>query len=560
MLEVLKIKNIAVIDEAELHFEDGLNILSGETGAGKSIVIESISLLLGARAQVGLIRTGCDEAVIEGLFRVGDLSWIKERLQQIGIEEASDFLIKRVVNRQGRHRIYVNGQLVTLNMLQELCDGLVDLCSQHEHQSLLKSRVQMQLLDRYGGLEQLAQKVFQQFSEIKNLISQKNMLLAQSEERQRRMDYLKFQIQEIEQSQLQVGEDELLFQEKKLLQSAENRIAIAEQVQKQMDGDSEISGALDLLRAQVQKSKQLTELDESFSKILKSLERSLFEMEDASLELNRYLNSIESDQSRLEEVLARLSLFADLKRKYGSSVEEILATFERLQDDLKKDTSSDESLKTLDEQIQKLIGVCKKDAAQLYEKREKVAKIFSDSVTSELKELNMPDAVFKATVENYPDFDQWIEHSSPNDICFNVLTNRGESTQPLGKVASGGELSRMMLSIRRVISDRGGIGVYLFDEIDSGIGGQTAFQVGKKLKSVSRHNQVICITHLPQVAAFADHHMIVEKQPSGKRTVTQVRALKTKEKQEEIARMLGGEKMTPSSLKNASDLMKMASV
>ncbi len=556
MLETLKIKNIAVIDSAEIPFKPGLNILSGETGAGKSIVIEAISLLLGSRASAELVRSGCDEATVEGLFNIGDIPWIRDRLEAHGFESRSDdLLIKRVVHRAGKHRIYVNGELATLSILQILCDGLVDLCGQHEHQSLIRPITQLDLLDRYGGLTDQSKTFASSFGSTRALEKERNDLRQAESERIRRSDFLKFQIEELQTADLKVGEDESLYQEKQLLQSSETRVQTADSARTALETDED--GVLNGMRAVHAKLKYLCQLDDRANPIRETIERAVAEAEEGSLALNRYLGSVDLDPERLEAVQERLAMLADLRRKYGSTVDEMLATLGRLEAEAVGLGQTEARLEQIDASLTLAYEDLTKAARKLSSARKKVADLLAVSVTSELKDLKMSEARFMIELTARDNPADWTAIGA-DAIQFVVQTNRGEPARPLGKIASGGELSRLMLAIRRVIADRGGIGVYLFDEIDAGIGGQTAFQVGKKLKSVAAYNQVICITHLPQVASFGDHHLVVRKANVGKRTVTEVVELSPRERKEELARMLGGPELTKKSLDNAAELLQLA--
>lgn len=558
MLEVLKIKNIAIIDTVEIQFKPGLNILSGETGAGKSIVIEAISLLLGSRARLELIRSGCEEAVVEGLFQIAEIPWIRSRLKQTGFNEnSSELLVKRTVHRSGKHRISVNGELATLSTLQSLCEGLIDLCGQHEHQSLLRPQVQLELLDRYGGLTEQAKRVAELWAQVKDLTHELNQLQKKEQDRNRRVDFLKFQIEEIRAADLQWGEDEDLLKEKQLLQSSETRAQLAEVARIHLE--SEETGVLQSLKVSLQKLKALILLDSTLQPHGDALERAFAETEDVVLALNRYLASIDLNSERLQSIQERLSVISDLKRKYGSQIGEILSTLEVLEKEFSDLQEMEDLFSQLMEQFNLEKGKLFQEGQRLSRMRMKVSELFSNSVTAELKDLKMDEAKFHIELFFKENISEW-NSSGGDSLQFMVQTNRGEHVRPLGKIVSGGELSRLMLSLRRVIADQGGIGVYLFDEIDAGIGGQTAFQVGKKLKSVSVYNQVICITHLPQVASFADYHWVVRKTSRGKRTVTEIKALNRKEKKEEIARMLGGPQLTPKSLENASELLELARI
>jgi DNA repair protein RecN (Recombination protein N) len=557
MLETLKIKNLAVIDSVEVPFEPGLNILSGETGAGKSIVIEAISLILGSRATSELIRSGADEAIVEGIFSTKELPWLEERLEAAGFAiDDHTLLIKRMISRVGKHRIYINGSLATLSNLQAICEDLVDLCGQHEHQSLLKSGTQIELLDRFGGLTKEANAFGKIFANYREMRAELVALSGKESERTRRTDFVRFQIDELRAAELVPAEDEKLQTEKMLLQSSETRLAHGESIRRALEEDE--SGALVAIRTAMIKARTLGGIDETATPLLATLERALAEAEEASIEVNRYLSSVDLDPERLEHVQGRLSRLAELRRKYGATTEEMIAMLETLETELVTLENSETQAKALEGEIRKLEKKILTAAEALSEKRMKVAKLLGKSVTDELKDLRMSDAKFGIELGFSTEVTTYGMTLAGNTIQFVVQTNKGEESRPLGKIASGGELSRLMLSIRRVIADRGGIGVYLFDEIDAGIGGQTAFEVGKKLKSVASFNQVICITHLAQVAAFANHHLSVQKTTSGSRTQTTVVELTKKDRKDEIARMLGGPSLTKKSLENAAELLETA--
>ena len=557
MLQILRIKNIAIIDSAEIHFKGGLNILSGETGTGKSIIIEAISLLLGSRASTELIRAGKEDAIVEGFFDISEIPWISERLKEAGFENSnSELLVKRIVSQSGKHRIYINGELATLTLLQKICDGLIDLCGQHEHQSLLKPPRQLELLDEYGALREEVKKVSLTWTAYRGLIQKQKYLENSEIERIKKTDFLKFQIEEIQQAQLKVDEEQELQKEKQLLQSAETRAKLGETIRQILESE-ENSGVLNQLRFSIQKIKSLAHLDSKILPLSESLERALAETEEVALSLNKYLSSIEMDSELLQNIQDRLSLIGDLRRKYGAQVSDVLETLNALDGELSSLNQSSAQLLEIKSQISKVEALLQTEGQHLSLARKKAATLLAQSVTRELKDLKMADSKFLIELQYEEHPLQWTSLGG-DSIQFAVQTNRGEPSRPLGKIASGGELSRLMLAIRRVISQKGGIGVYLFDEIDAGIGGQTAFEVGKKLRSVASRNQVICITHLPQVASFAHHHLVVKKMNHGDRTTTEIIELNSKSQCEEIARMLGGPRLTPKSLENASELLELA--
>jgi len=422
MLETLRIRNIAVIDEAEIPFKKGLNILSGETGAGKSIVIEAISLLLGGRASADLVRSGCDEAIIEGFFMTREIPWIATRLERFGFSpEADSLLIRRIVSRTGRHRIYVNGEMATLAVLQELTEGLVDLCGQHEHQSLLRSQTQIELLDRYAGLEAQTRKVSEIFSGARSIRAELERLQASEAESSKRSDFLRFQIEELKSAKLSLNEDTLLQEEKKRLQSVDQRLQLVTASQSFIDGGSEdTKGALDLLRQVQRRMLSLQELDPSISELLDTVQRSLAEVEEASLALDRYASGCEIEPGRLEQIQERLSLFADLRRKYGGSVDEMFLTLARLESEWTNFENSGERSSALRAQLQSTETELKTIGEKLSAARKKIAKVLSDSVTAELRELRMEDAKFSIQIESHADLQRWSALLGADEVQFLV--------------------------------------------------------------------------------------------------------------------------------------------
>ena len=558
MLETIKIRNFALIENAEIPFKKGLNVLSGETGAGKSIVLEAISLLLGGRAQAEVIRAGADEAVVEGIFEVGALPWVKERLREVGIDcEQDELLIKRTINRNGKNRIFMNGELATLSMLSSVCEDLVDLCGQHEHQSLFKSSVQLDLIDRFSEIEGLRESAQAKFQRVMELRDEWESLKKKEEERVQRLAFIQFQIEELSESALIPGEDESLAQEKKLLQSSGQRLTLATQIEAAIDGEE---GAYSSIRLAVNRAKALLQVDAGAGALYETLERSLAEVEEGARLVRLYLGQTDLSPERLETVQERLSLISNLKRKYGATVDDIIQNLEKLRAECELLTNLTTRLDSLEKDFEKEREIALTEGRALFQKRKKGAEAFMKAVSKELRELRMQDAEVLIPVTFSDEVGDWGTRSLGTAIELLVQTNLGEDKKPMQKIVSGGELSRLMLAIRRVIADKGGIGVYLFDEIDAGLGGQTAFTVGKKLKSVARYNQVLCITHVPQVACFADHHLSINKRTQKGRTVTEVSVLDATGRKEEIARMLGAETLTPSALKNAKELMDSANL
>ena len=387
MLQTIKIKNFALIENAEIPFQAGLNIMSGETGAGKSIVLGAISLLLGGRANTDVIRNGADEAVVEGYFDTEELPWMRERLKEVGIESTDgELLIKRTINRNGKNRIFINGELATLSMLQTVCEDLVDLCGQNEHQSLFKSYVQLDLIDRYSELEAVAAKTKEQYLKTIALREEWESLKRKEDERVQRLEFIRFQIQELNEAALKPGEDESLQQEKKLLQSHEQRISLTSQIESALDGEE---GSLHSVKLALTKAKNLLQIDAGAQELYDSLSRSVAEVEEASRLTRIYLGSADLNPKRLEEVQERLSMITNFKRKYGQTIDVIIAHHEKLAGEIDLLENLSSRLEGLEDEFQKEKNSVMKTAKDLFLKRKKSSESFSKEIDKELKELRM---------------------------------------------------------------------------------------------------------------------------------------------------------------------------
>lgn len=559
MLEVLKIKNFAIIDDAEVQFKEGLNIISGETGAGKSIVLDALTLVLGGRATSDFIRTGADEAVVEGFFDISEMPWIQERLSKQGFSsaETGTLLIKRTMNRSGKNRIYVNGELATLSLLEQLSHGLVDLCSQHEHQTLTKPHAQLDLLDRFHDLEKPLKDYQSRYSQYRSLKSELEALTSSQADRQAKLDFMKFQLSELNESGIEGLDEEKLKEEYKLLQTSEKRGNLVGACLGSLESDE--AGVMQQLLATRSKVENLVALDPALESIQSSIQTGIAALEQLQFSLEKYQRTIGLDPTQLEQVHSQLAKIGTLKRKYQcASVEELRKFQQKLSENLDTLENLTERIADVESQISIAETDVRGIADELSKARRKTAQKLEREITAELHDLKMEGVKFSIKLDPIQEIGAWNSKTGADHVEFFIQTNTGEGLYPLGKIASGGELSRVLLAIRKVIAHRGPIGVYFFDEVDAGMGGATAFQVGKKLKSVSLFNQVLCITHLPQVAVYADWHLTVEKSVKGKRTVSEFKPLTPKTQQEEIARMLGGDQVTKGSLKNALELIAMA--
>lgn len=562
MLKHLKIKNFAIIDAVEIEFGEGLNIISGETGAGKSILMDALSLILGGRASSNLIRAGEEEASVEALFAVQRDERILKTLEQIGITvDEDELIVRRVVHSSGKNRIYVNGCMVNMSTLQSITSSLVDLCSQHDQQLLSSGEEQLLWVDRFGKLEKHRARVRSLYLEWKERHRALECLSSDSAQREQRMDFLRFQIQELEEASLGTpDEDTRLEQELKALENTEALFSFAAASEAIFYGSDsgDRHSILEEVSSLLHKASSLSSVDPRLSQAVDFLQTIKLNAEELAHFIRSYSSGISRDEDRIESINARLALLSKYKKKYGPSLAAVKESLENFKRELSVLENHDSSLEKAKSELESKQAELWSAAEALSKARKKASAEFSSLVVGELADLQMDRARFLAehSVLNQASI------SGVDQIRFLIATNPGEPMYPLSKVASGGELSRVMLAMHNVVSSRGGVGVYLFDEVDTGIGGNTAVTVGRKLQRVSRNNQVICITHLPQVAAFANHHFRVEKRVERKsgseRTICAVIRLSKQERELEIGRMLGGMGNDKAALANARAMLAKA--
>ena len=560
MLRELHIKNFSIIDNTTIEFGDGFNVLTGETGAGKSIIINSLSLALGERAVSGLIRKGEKEAVIEAFFDISpELLPPSTRrfLQDNGIDIEDGLILKRIITAQGKNRAYINSSMVNVQNLSDISRNLIDVHGQYEHQSLLSPDDQLSLLDAYGGLVRQRSEVSSIYDELHKTKQQIAELVQKDKEMARRVDILKFQINEIESADLTPGEEEKLAEEVIILSSA---VRLAELSNKAYDSlylsdsscISSLSEILDALR-------EISYIDTRAADSVKSIESALPLLEETGYFLRDYRESLDFDPERLEQVQERLELINNLKRKYGSSVREVLDHWEKSAAEFEELQHSEEKLEALKAELDGLKTGFTEKAEQLSKKRKKIAKKIEKKVEAQLAGLSMPDTSFAVRFihEDGEDTTDGLKASGSgiDKVEYLISPNVGEDLKPLSKTASGGELSRIMLALKVILAKEDKIPVLVFDEIDSGIGGAAAETVGKKLSSLSSTHQVICITHLPQIASYADGHLKIEKTVKKERTRVEVNRLEKDKRTEEVARMLSG-RISDASIRHAKEMLK----
>ena len=559
MLSQLNITNFAIIGHLEIHFKVGLNVLSGETGAGKSIIINAVNLILGGRASADLIRTGEDEARVEALFVLPENSTVKGLLKELGLDFEGELVIKRQISREGRNKIAINGSMATLQMLSRIGVMLMSISGQHENQVLLKPDNHLYLLDDFGSLTEERLSLNTLFARYQALKGDRQKMEREIREREDKQDLARFQREEIERADLRPGEDELLEAEKRRLVHAEQlRDIVGETYGMLYEEDGSILSRLAACTRRLEKG---SEIDDALKPLNKVLESVKIEVEEAALDLRERLKGITADPRRLEQVEERLQLIGKLKRKYGSSIEEILQVKERLSHLMTDLEEKKEALKEVQKKIMDLEREIVGKAVLLSGKRKEAARNFEEALRNELALLDMAGTRFEARFNDKVGLDH-IENVTGDGmdwVEFMMSPNVGEDLKPLSKIASGGELSRIMLALKTILARTASVETIVFDEVDSGIGGATAEVVGDKLKSLARFHQILCITHLPQIASKGSTHFAVRKRVVEGRTGTVISELGREERVKEIARLLGGKTVSQKAVAHAKEMLTTSS-
>ncbi len=569
MLRELRISNFAIIDNLNITFSEGLNILSGETGAGKSIIVGALSLLLGGRASSDMIRASEDEAVVEALFEGGCDTALRQKLEGWGISGSDQLVVRRLIAGAGKSRAYINGGMATLQMLNQLGSELIAISGQHEHQTLLLVDTHVDMLDEFGALLQLRDSVAEGYRRLQKIRRRSRELEALEGNKQSRIELLRFQMKEIDGAAVQRGEEEELGEEKKILTHAQKLIDLAGAAYNTVyTGDEAILGGL---REALARLKEIAAIDASMAGPFALLETAFYQVEDVARSLQEYLQRMHFDAGRLEAVETRLHEIQGLKKKYGQSVEEIFRYRNRAQQELEGMESSEAELTALKQEEQglgeKVFGV----ARALSGKRTAAAERLGKRVAGELASLGMKSALFRAEVRQIQGAargvsadvislgDGRLSEKGLDEVEFFFGPNPGEGLKPLAKIASGGELSRLVLATKKIVAGGKATATLIFDEVDSGIGGAVAEVVGRKLKDIAGRQQTICITHLAQIASFADRHHSIAKKTQEGRTITLVKNLDSlKDREDEVARMLGGTTITAKTREHAREMLKAA--
>lgn len=561
MLLELKVKNFAIIENVDIQFGKGLNILSGETGAGKSVLLKSLSLLMGQKSSSESIRSGSNQASIEGSFDLAQRKDLRKKLEELGIETEENTLVVRRVISEEKSRVYLNGTLSTLNTLRDIvaplievaghAAPLIEMTGQHENRNLLSKNYHLDLLDQYVNTWDLRlkyQTTFEKWSAMKQEILD---LQKEAQTKEQRLDFLVYQRDEIKNAGLKEDALDYDTEVRKLKNSARIGQFVDSAENALIEADD---SAVSRLNAILKRSIEIEQIDPSIGDKTKNLEQARSLIEDALYDLRTYVSKIDSDPARLEELESQLSDLRKLQKKYGPNVSDILAALKSMNEEISQLENSDQRINELQAQVVKMEKELNTMAKELHEKRNNSSKLLAKSVNTELADLNMKGVTFHVSVEKVAH----LTSSGISDVEFLSQTSPKDPPRPLAKFASGGELSRILLSLKRVVGASLQPRTYLFDEVDTGVSGPTAEKVGRKLKSIAKGQQVICVTHLPQVAAFGDHHFFIQKSPQKGAVSMEILELKQKDRVNEIARLISGEKISKTSLAHAEQLLSEA--
>ncbi|MBV6421540.1 MAG: DNA repair protein RecN [Ignavibacteriaceae bacterium] len=563
MLKSLEVKDYALIEHISVEFGNGLNIITGETGAGKSILIDAMSLLLGERASTEVIRKGAQKSFVEGIFEVKANKKVKSLLEENEIEFADELIVRREISLKGSNRCFINDTPVNLNLVKDIGNQLVDLHGQHEHQSLLRTETHIDYLDEFGNYEELHQQYKNIFSELVKNEKVLTDLKSKENSIKEKKDFYSFQIKEIDNISPQEDEEEKLSEELKILENSEKLAeATSEIYQLLYESDNSIQYSLSKVKSLLQK---LNEIDKSFSESFNESQSALAQINDISNFIRSYNTKINLDPEEVEEKRQRLGAISLLKKKYGSSVKSILEYRKKIGEEYELAENFSGKIDELSNNIFELRKTAGNLAKSLSKKREQTAAIVKKGIEETLRELGIQNPQFKTEIKNLTaEIDSGIfvdkkffksTSKGIDEIEFLISTNPGEDLKPLTRVASGGEVSRIMLALKSTLAKTDKLPLLIFDEIDVGVSGRIAQKVGRALKNLSSFHQVISITHLPQIASLADHHFSIEKITNKERVISSIKKLPQSERITEIARLLSGEKVTEASLKSARELI-----
>lgn len=552
MLNSLYIKNVAVIDKLEITFHNGMSVLTGETGAGKSIIIDSINMILGDRAKKELVRYGTEKAQVQAVFESNKR--LDDILKQNDIDtEDGEVIITRTVFADGRSNAKINGMTVPLSILREAADCLINIHGQHDNQALLTPSKHIRFLDSYAKDEHELEDYKTLYNELKEIKSELDSLHTDEQEKIRKTDILKYQIDEIQKANISEGEEDDLKEQRDLCVNAEKLSTAIEEAYVNLYEGGQLQSAYDGISIAVSSLSDFCELSPVIKNAYDSISDAMYAIEDAAHELKSFGEDVYFDEQALDDIENRLELISRLKIKYGRNISEIKAFLEKSKAELNKIETSDERIEELEEKFKSGFNELKKKAAALTEKRKSAAKELAERIEQSLHELNMEKAEFVVSVEQN---ENGFSSNGENKVEMLISANPGEPPKPLVKIASGGELSRVMLAIKSIIASDDIVNTMIFDEIDTGVSGNTASKIAAKLSSIGKNKQVICITHLPQLTSCADHHYLISKNTDGTLASTTVKELDRDGRIGELARMIDGEKITKTALEHAKELLE----
>lgn len=549
MLSCLQIENVAVIQKAEVHFQPGLNVLTGETGAGKSILIDSINAILGNRTSKDLVRTGASKAVIRASFaQIPDV--VLDKLEAAGYERSAELLLSREITAEGKSSCRINGMPTTAAVLRELCGGLININGQHDSVGLLNPAHHLSILDDYAQNAKLYQEYYVLYRSLVKVKKELDAMITDEAEKQRRIDLLSYQIQEIEEAGLTAGEEQTLEARRKVLANAStirDRVAKAHAL---LSGDDDTPGAVDLLGEASNAMDTAAQLDESLSGVSGMLMDLYYSAKDAAAELIDRLDAYDTNDAELDEIEQRLDLLYRLKRKYGDTVEDIIAFGQKAREELEQIQFSEQRHDQLQAEKLRLYGLAREKAEALTQTRLKAFDELNARITDTLQFLNMPGVRMTLHHARGP-----LASHGQDSVEFYISTNAGEAPKPLARIASGGELSRITLAIKNALADRDAVPTVIYDEIDSGVSGKAAGRIGEVLRQSAQGHQILCITHTAQIAALADCHLLIQKNVTNDRTYTEIHPLDTEGRVEALARLISGDHVTELSRANAREML-----
>ena len=555
MLSLLHIENIALIQSADIRFEPGFNVLTGETGAGKSIVIDSIGAVLGERTSRELIRTGAKSALVTAVFtQVPPLPWLDENGFPTGEEE---LLLQRELQGDGRNVCRIDGKLVTVAQLRELGRQLLNIHGQHDGQQLLDPASHLGYLDQFGGCQQLLESYQEAYRKWHDIRREMDKLQMDEAERSRRVDTLNYQIQELERAQLKAGEDEELSARRTLLRSAGRLMEAVQSAEFALSGDEDRDGACSLIAQAEGEVQGVSSISPELGELSEKLTALRCAADDAADTLRDLSRSFDFSPGELDQVEERLDLLYRLRKKYGPTVEDMLSYLDRCRKELDQIQYADDTLARLEKDLKKAQKEAARRGEVLSQARREAAGALQARVQEELRQLDMPKVQFQ-TEFTPKGGEAGMDETGLDEVQFLMSANLGEALKPIQKVASGGELARIMLALKNVLAEGDQIGTLVFDEVDTGVSGRAAQKVAEKMAQVARGKQVLCVTHLPQIAAMADTHFSVQKGEREGRTYTRLERLDRSQRREELARLIGGASITPSLLESAEELLRQA--